>query len=44
MPTAYLADRSFVRVSGEEAASWLQNIVTCDLATWRRAARAMARC
>jgi folate-binding protein YgfZ len=33
MPTAYLADRSFVRVSGPDAASWLQNIVTCDLTT-----------
>jgi tRNA-modifying protein YgfZ len=31
MPTAYLADRSFVRVSGPEARSWLQTIVTCDL-------------
>jgi folate-binding protein YgfZ len=31
MPTAYLADRSFVRVAGEDAAPWLQNIVTCDV-------------
>jgi len=33
MPTAYLADRSFVRIAGHDASSWLQNIVTCDLST-----------
>jgi tRNA-modifying protein YgfZ len=31
MPTAYLADRSFVRISGEEALPWLHNIVTSDM-------------
>jgi tRNA-modifying protein YgfZ len=32
MPTAYLADRSFLRISGEEALPWLQTIVTSDMA------------
>jgi folate-binding protein YgfZ len=31
MPTAYLADRSFLRISGEEALPWLQTIVTSDM-------------
>lgn len=33
MPTAYLADRSVIRVSGEDAQGWLNNLVTCDVAS-----------
>lgn len=33
MPTAYLSDRGVLRVSGAEARGWLNNIVTCDVAT-----------
>src|SRR3954447_23313131 len=31
MPTAYLADRSFVRIVGEDARAWLQGLVTCNM-------------
>jgi folate-binding protein YgfZ len=31
MPTAHLQDRGVVRVSGEDAKSFLDNLVTCDL-------------
>jgi tRNA-modifying protein YgfZ len=32
MPTAFLPERGVVRVSGADARSWLNNLVTCDLA------------
>ncbi|MBN9062781.1 MAG: folate-binding protein YgfZ [Rhizobiales bacterium] len=32
MPTALLTDRSVIRVSGEDARNWLNNLVTCDVA------------
>jgi len=31
MPSAYLPDRGVLRVSGDEAMIWLNNIVTCNL-------------
>ncbi len=31
MPSVHLADRGVVRVSGEEAKSFLDNLITCDL-------------
>jgi len=32
MPSAYLSHRGVLRISGAEARTWLNNIVTCDLA------------
>ena len=31
MPSVHLADRGVVRVSGEDAKTFLDNLITCDL-------------
>ena len=31
MPSAHLADRGVVRVSGEDAKTFLDGLITCDL-------------
>ncbi len=38
MPTAFLSDRGVVRLSGEAARDWLNNLVTCDVAGLARGA------
>ncbi len=44
MPSAFLSDRGVVRVSGDDAARFLQGLVTCNVETLARARPAMARC
>ncbi|MET0605775.1 MAG: folate-binding protein, partial [Beijerinckiaceae bacterium] len=33
MPHAFLQDRGVIRISGDESRAWLNNLVTCDVAS-----------